>query len=66
MPKDEHPLIKAIRLKKEAIKKKAHPKIIENIQKRIKAEAQKSLEILKKGNLYKDKIVIKGIKNEKD
>lgn len=54
MNKKEHPLIEALRFKKKARKSKAHPKIVESIQRRIEKEAQKSLGILEKGNLFKN------------
>lgn len=46
MNKDEHPLIVAIMARKRAIRLKADPKMIKMLDKRISAEAAKSIEIL--------------------
>jgi hypothetical protein len=43
----KHPLIYAIELKEKAVKCKANPKIIAQIEKTIKSEAKKSAKILK-------------------
>ncbi len=45
----EHPLIEAIKLRDKAKKNKAHPKLIGNLEKRIKDEAKASMKILEKG-----------------
>ncbi len=52
----EHPLITAIRLKNKAIRNKAHPTIIANLQRIITERTERSLEIMRKSS-YVSKIL---------
>ena len=47
---EEHPLITAIRLKKKAVKLKAEPLIISNIEKRISILAKQSMKTMRKSD----------------
>ena len=44
----EHPLVEAVRLKQKAKRAKAHPRIIENIQKRITEITKTTMNTMRK------------------
>lgn len=46
IPKDEHPLHRAIRLKNKAVRNKAHPKIIAQLEEQIKIHAKEGAEAI--------------------
>lgn len=56
IPKDEHPLHKAIRLRNKAIRSKSDSKVISNLESRVKEEAAKSLDALGGSTEWIDKL----------
>ena len=54
MKEQEHPLITAIRLKKKAIRNKAHPKVIANLERIIAERSKKSMDIMRKSAFVSD------------
>ena len=53
-----HPLIRAVQLKRKAVRAKAHPNIIKNLEAQIANLAQKSLNILSKSDWFVTNIAI--------